>query len=178
MVQIDVALILAVAGLLLILVVVAAYVVYQKKVSAISADIDARARSQYEAWRQRDYQTLVQEQSLIARREAQAELNEWKIANEAFFRQDAIARSRSVIVGKVMEHLVPYTPSVFPYNPKDARFIGSPIDLVVFDGCDEGEIRQVIFLEVKSGTSNLSGRQRQIRDAVQAGKVVWRVLNA
>ncbi len=80
-----------------------------------------------------------------------------------------------MIVGKVTEHLVPHMP-VFPYNPKDARFIGSPIDLIVFDGADEGMVRDVIFLEIKTGSSSLSPRQKQIKDAIDAGRVLWRVL--
>lgn len=170
--------ILFLTGLLVVVILIAAYAIYNKKIAAITAEIDERARNQYETWREHDYESVVAQQKSVARREAEAELNQWKIENEAFYRQDAIARSRAVIVGKVIEHLVPYTPYIFPYNPKDARFIGSPIDLIVFDGSDEGEIRQVIFLEIKSGSSALSPRQRQIRDAVEDGRVVWRILNA
>lgn len=177
MAESDFITILILAGLLIVLIIIAAYVIYTKRIAVITAEIDERARKQYEAWRQRDYELVVAQQSSVAQREAQAELNQWKIDNETFFRQDAIARSRAVIVGKVIEHLVPYTPYIFPYNPKDARFIGSPIDLIVFDGCDEEEVRQVIFLEIKSGASALTRRQRQIRDAVEGGRVVWRVLS-
>jgi predicted Holliday junction resolvase-like endonuclease len=66
--------------------------------------------------------------------------------------------------------------SIFPYNPKDARFIGSPVDIVVFDGADEGAIRDVVFLEVKTGNNALTQRQKQIRDAIHAGRVLWREL--
>jgi predicted Holliday junction resolvase-like endonuclease len=31
------------------------------------------------------------------------------------------------------------------------RFIGTPLDLVVFDGLSEGELRKTAFIEVKSG---------------------------
>lgn len=65
---------------------------------------------------------------------------------------------------------------IFPYNPKEVRFVGSPIDLIVFDGLDEGELRDIIFLEVKTGNSSLSNRQRQIKDAILAGRVLWREL--
>jgi len=40
---------------------------------------------------------------------------------------------QGVIAGKVSEHLIPYLPE-FRYNPKDARFIGSPIDLIYSTG--------------------------------------------
>ena len=50
-------------------------------------------------------------------------------------RHDSIARSRSVVSGKVQEHLAPLFPEfIGQFNPKDARFLGSPLDFVVFDG--------------------------------------------
>jgi predicted Holliday junction resolvase-like endonuclease len=87
-------------------------------------------------------------------------------------RQDAVVRSHAVIAGKVQEQLVPFLP-MFEFNPKDARFLGSPVDLIVFDGLDEGTLRRIVFLEVKTGGSNLSGRERQLRNAVLEGRVEW-----
>ncbi len=139
------------------------------------ADINARAREQYEKWRAADLERLVVEQRAVARREASADLDQWKGQTEASIRQDAIDRSRSVIIGKVTEHLTPWLPS-FPFNPKDARFIGSPIDMIIFDGADEEELRRIVFLEIKTNTSALSARQRRIRDIIKAGKVEWQEL--
>ena len=96
----------------------------------------------------------------------------WKARHTGAIRQDAIQRSLAVTVGKVSEQLVPYLPD-FHFNPKDVRFLGSPVDLVVFDGLDAGSVRRVIFIEVKTGTSGLSTRERQVRDAIQAGNVEW-----
>lgn len=92
-------------------------------------------------------------------------------------RRDAVARSKDVITGKVVEHLAPYF-DAFPYNPKDARFLGSPVDFVVFDGLDEGGLRHVVFVEVKTGASALTPRERSIRDAVRAGRVRWEEFHA
>jgi len=96
----------------------------------------------------------------------------WKARHTGAIRLDAIQRSQAVTIGKVSEQLVPYLPD-FHFNPKDARFLGSPVDLVVFDGLDEGQVRRVVFIEVKTGTSGLSGRERQVRDAIQARRVEW-----
>lgn len=134
------------------------------------------ASAELQQWREGDLQLAKTEQSEIARREASTALQQWKIENELVIRQDAIVRSQAVILGKVTEHLAPYMP-IFPYNPKDARFVGSPIDFIVFDGADDDDcIREIVFLEVKSGNSSLNPRQRKIRDAVLAGRVVWREL--
>ena len=96
----------------------------------------------------------------------------WKARYTAAIRDAAIERSRAVTSGKVHEQLIPYLPE-FQYNPKDARFVGSPVDLVVFDGLAEGQVRRVVFLEVKTGGSGLTGRERQVRDVIEARHVEW-----
>jgi predicted Holliday junction resolvase-like endonuclease len=96
----------------------------------------------------------------------------WKARYTATIREDAVQRSQAVTAGKVHEQLIPYLPA-FPYNPKDVRFLGSPIDLVVFDGLAEGRIRRIVFLEVKTGRSGLTSRERLVRDVIQARDVEW-----
>src|SRR5690242_5474450 len=96
----------------------------------------------------------------------------WKVRYTARVREDAVLRSQAIVAGKVHEQLVPYLPA-FAYNPKDVRFLGSPVDLVVFDGLAEGNLRRIIFLEVKTGRGGLTGRERLVRDAVQTRRVEW-----
>jgi predicted Holliday junction resolvase-like endonuclease len=96
----------------------------------------------------------------------------WKVRYTRRVRQDAVQRSQAVTSGKVHEQLIPYLPA-FPYNPKDVRFLGSPVDLVVFDGLADGLVRRVVFVEVKTGGSGLTGRERSVRDAIQKGGVEW-----
>jgi predicted Holliday junction resolvase-like endonuclease len=96
----------------------------------------------------------------------------WKVRYTAAIRDDAVQRSLAVTAGKVHEQLIPYLPA-FPYNPKDVRFLGSPIDLVVFDGLAEGRVRRIVFLEVKTGGSGLTSRERCVRDVIQAREVEW-----
>ena len=99
----------------------------------------------------------------------------WKARYTQVIRQDAVQRSQAVTTGKVHEQLVPYLPE-FGFNPKDARFLGTPVDLLVFDGLDDGELRRVVFLEIKTGGSALTGRERQVRDVVRAHQVAWEEL--
>src|SRR3954468_10691551 len=96
----------------------------------------------------------------------------WKLRYTARIRENAVQRSLAVTAGKVHEQLVPYLPD-FGFNPKDARFLGSPVDLVVFDGLAEGNVRRVVFLEVKTGGAPLTTRERQVRDVIDAREVVW-----
>ena len=99
----------------------------------------------------------------------------WRAKHASAIRADAVAKSLAVTVGKVSEQLVPYLPG-FGYNPKDARFLGSPVDFVVFDGLDAGALERVVFLEVKTGAATLTTRERQIRDAIESGRVAWHEL--
>src|SRR5437660_2143152 len=102
-------------------------------------------------------------------------IQQWKARYTQGIRQDAVQRSQAVTSGKVHEQLVPYLPE-FGFNPKDARFLGSPVDLLVFDGLDDGELRRVVFIEIKTGGSALTGRERQVRDVVRARQVAWEEL--
>ena len=96
----------------------------------------------------------------------------WKARYTRAVRQDAIQRSLAVTAGKVYEQLVPYLPD-FPFNPKDARFLGSPVDLIVFDGLSDGQITRIVFVEVKTGAAELSTRERRVRDAVRDSRIEW-----
>jgi predicted Holliday junction resolvase-like endonuclease len=96
----------------------------------------------------------------------------WKARYTSMIREDAVQRSLAVTAGKVHEQLIPYLPA-FPYNPKDVRFLGSPVDLVVFDGLADGRVRRIVFLEVKTGRAGLTSRERCVRDVIQAREVEW-----
>ena len=96
----------------------------------------------------------------------------WRLRYSAKIRENAVQRSLAVTAGKVHEQLVPYLPE-FGFNPKDARFLGSPVDLVVFDGLADGQVRRVVFLEVKTGGAPLTARERQVRQIIEAREVAW-----
>lgn len=96
----------------------------------------------------------------------------WRSRYLKKIRQDSVKQSQAVISGKVYEQLVPYLPD-FPFNPKDVRFLGSPVDLVVFDGLDRGALERVVFVEVKTGQAQLTQRERQLREVVRAARVEW-----
>ena len=64
------------------------------------------------------------------------------------------------------------------YSPSDARFLGDPIDYVIFNGYsnlrDNGDgvdDLEVIIVEVKSGRAHVKKEQRAIENAVNAGRV-------
>ena len=95
-------------------------------------------------------------------------------------RRQSIKGSHSTLDGKAVEHLAPFlTEFCERFDANDARFLGSPIDYVVFDGLCDGDVRKVVFVEVKTGDSAaLSKRERQVRTAVKSGRVDFETLHA
>lgn len=92
-------------------------------------------------------------------------------------RRDAARRSRGVRGGKAAEQLAPFAPDFAArFDPADARFLGAPVDFVVFDGLARGELREVVLVEVKTGSGRLNGNERQVRDAVAEGRVAYDLL--
>ncbi len=87
-------------------------------------------------------------------------------------RKEAIERSRSVLGGQFSEQLAPYLPG-FVFNPNEVRFIGKPVDFIVFRGMDEKDIKEVVFVEVKSGNSKLNSQEKKLKDAIENKRVSW-----
>ena len=87
-------------------------------------------------------------------------------------RKESVERSRAVLTGKFSEQLAPYLPD-FNYSPTEARFVGKPVDFIVFKGLDSKEPEEVVFVEVKSGKSQLSTPERKLRDVIRDKKVRW-----
>lgn len=114
----------------------------------------------------------VEQEKEAAWQQVEAENEQWRLHETARIRKEAILRSKNVVRGKMYEQLVPFADG-FPFNPQDARFLGSPIDYVIFDGLDEGDLRAVVLAEVKSGNAKLSAREAMIREAIQEGRVRW-----
>ena len=76
-------------------------------------------------------------------------------------------KSSEVRLGHIAETLAPFLDQ-FEFEPEECSFLGQPIDYISF-GQDE-----VTFIEVKSGKSQLSTKQRKIRDQILDGKVAWK----
>jgi predicted Holliday junction resolvase-like endonuclease len=94
----------------------------------------------------------------------------------AEIRASALDQSRAVLRGQVAEQLAPLS-EAFDYESGDARFLGHPVDYVVFDGLSAGaEDLEVVIVEIKTGGARLSRREAAIRDAVEAGRVRFEVV--
>jgi predicted Holliday junction resolvase-like endonuclease len=111
---------------------------------------------------------------------ARNDLERWKIECTRDIRKDSVNRSRSTLKGRISEQMAPLLPE-FPFSPADARFIGNPIDFVVFDGYtmakdENGEAISIVIVEIKQGKGRLSREEMLIKKAVEEGRVSWRTI--
>jgi predicted Holliday junction resolvase-like endonuclease len=89
----------------------------------------------------------------------------------------AIERSLSIRIGKTLEKIAPIIPQL-GHHPSDVRGIYEPIDFIAFNGMfKKKDIDTISFIEIKTGASSLNRIQRRIRDAVNDGRVDWRMYN-
>lgn len=101
-----------------------------------------------------------------------AETLKWQADMEQA-RKSAITQSRAILGGKFTEQMVPFFPD-FKYDPTEVRFIGSPIDMVVFPGLAKGDPEEIVILEVKTGkNAQLTPAQKKIRQLIEEGMVRW-----
>ena len=101
------------------------------------------------------------------------EAAEWESHKLEEIVKTRLKQSRAVLGGLVSEQIAPLLPD-FPFDPGDCRFIGKPVDFIVFKGMNGQNISEVIFLEVKSGVAKtLNQQEKRLREAIQAGRVRW-----
>ena len=92
-------------------------------------------------------------------------------------RADAVKRSRGVRAGKAAEQLTPLLGEFAErFDAHDARFLGAPVDYVVFDGLSAGILREVVLVEVKTGSSRLTPNEREVELAIAEGRVRYEIV--
>jgi len=97
-------------------------------------------------------------------------------------RKQSVDQSRSTLKGKMAEQMAPLLPG-FAFLPADARFLGDPIDYVIFHGYtdtrDNGanpDSIELIILDIKQGGATLSKSQRAIASAIENGRVRFDII--
>lgn len=97
-------------------------------------------------------------------------------------KKDSVHRSRTILRGKALEQFVAFSDECLSqFSPSDFRMLGSPIDMVIFDGAssiidgEDGEVK-IVFCDVKTGKSKLSKVQKAIQKAVEEKRIAWKTL--
>lgn len=107
------------------------------------------------------------------------ELSQLQQAHEAALiqaKKRSVNTSRAVLKGKMAEQFAPLFPE-FNYMPSDAKFLGDPVDYVVFSGYSEfreglrqADELEVVFIDIKSGQARLTKGQQAIAQAIEQGR--------
>lgn len=89
-------------------------------------------------------------------------------------RKDSVKRQRAILKGQAMEQLSPF---IHPeYQIKDYKFLGDPIDYVIYKGMSQkSDDLEIIFLDIKTGTAKLTGIQKKVKKAIEANRVSFKV---
>ena len=80
-------------------------------------------------------------------------------------RGEVADKQRAGIKGKVTEMFAPHLPG-FPFKSSECKFIGDPIDYIVFEGLDDRHVRAIHFIDVKADSSVLKKHQQEIKDLI------------
>ncbi len=100
-----------------------------------------------------------------------AELKERQIRADSGAEKKAIA----IGIGKIIEKVIPAYKN-FNMVSSDCRFLAEPIDMIVFDGVSELNIKHITFMDIKTGNAKLNHHQKLVRDAVVDHNVRWEVI--
>jgi len=114
---------------------------------------------------------------IFLQRQTEVKFQSYKMEYEKQIRTDTQERMRAVLKGRIGEQFAPLLP-MFEYEPSDARFIGSPVDYIVFDGYSSKNPQKIVFVEVKTGkTHRLTNIEKSIKQLVENKNVEWKTIS-
>ncbi len=161
---------------------------FWKNLSVIKAENKTLKDNQWEIKQEFEKNKLIEIERIKQTWDAQKQ-NE--IANiVAQTRQDTSNRSRAALKGRIGEQMAPLMTEFYSkYELSDARFIGEPIDYIIFKNLskykserenkippDQRSQIEIIIADVKTGKAYLSQEQRRIRDAILCKRVNWDII--
>ena len=111
----------------------------------------------------------------------QNKMEEIKTLQTEVRHQKGRAQSAHTSKGQILEKWTPFLTheQIEPqWKPEDWSFMGNPLDYVVWEWYKDKEQNmregKIVLLDVKAAKSQLTTKQRRIRDLIKAGKVEWR----
>jgi len=125
---------------------------------------------------------------VVMKSRRKSEFTRWKTEYETDVQQriedakkDSLTQSRSTLKGKIGEQMAPLLPEFTEkYEPSDARFIGSPIDYLIFKNMstfpNKDDPIEIVLMDVKTGKSTTTPLQNAIKEAINNGRVSFEVL--
>lgn len=93
---------------------------------------------------------------------------------EGQLREEAVGRGRQK-ARRLIRRLDP-SMSKLRYDPKDIKVISYPVDLIVFDGLNDGDrIKNVVFI-ARSKARNVKALRRSIEKALADERYIWETI--
>jgi len=103
--------------------------------------------------------------------------NEWKNDNEFDIRRRAIYQSRAAIAETITEELSIINNN-FAFNPKDIKFVGRFIDLIIFDGSAAESDVSIYFVEILNKSHlNKNDYKAQVEKAIKNSNYNFEEIN-
>lgn len=105
---------------------------------------------------------------------------EWVSENEFEIRRTAILRMNSHILENISDELS-IIKNNFGFNPKDIKFVGRFIDLIIFDGAANEELVNIYFIDIeRQGISKQNNYKVKVASAIariEEGSVTFKEIN-
>lgn len=82
--------------------------------------------------------------------------------------------AKAINIGFILERIAPTLDS-FRFRHNDCRSLFDPIDYVIFEGLSsKNHVDKIFFVDIKTGASKLSKKQREIKTVISEGKVEFK----
>lgn len=102
---------------------------------------------------------------------------EWLNDNEFDIRRTAISEMNSHIVDNISNELS-IVKNNFAFNPKDIKFTGRFIDLIIFDGAANEELVNIYFIDIqRQGIKSRHNFKAKVANAINKGNVSFQEIN-
>jgi|GEM_PF-5425929 len=157
--------------LAILLVIFLIYIIANvlNKESKIEKEISSILESRLK-YTEREYQR-TQEQLLDLK------FKEWLSENEFDIRRTAIRQMNSHIVDNISKELS-IVKNNFAFNPKDIKFTGRFIDLIIFDGAADEELVNIYFIDIqRTGINSKHNFKTKVFNAIKRGNVSFQEIN-
>jgi predicted Holliday junction resolvase-like endonuclease len=102
---------------------------------------------------------------------------EWLSENEFDIRRTAIRQMNSQILDNISGGLS-IVKNNFAFNPKDIKFTGRFIDLIIFDGAADEEHVNIYFIDIqRQGINGKHNFKTKVAKAIEKGNVSFQEIN-
>ncbi len=157
---------LAILLIILLIYIITNIINKERKIEKeISLILESRLK-----YTEREYQR-TQEQFLDFK------FKEWLRENEFDIRRTAIRQMSSNIVDNISKELS-IVKNNFAFNPKDIKFTGRFIDLIIFDGAANEEIVNIYFIDIqRPGFNSKYNFKTKVFNAIKNGNVSFQEIN-